>query len=270
MIGRLISGKGMRLEGTESPTAPEPPALLVSVHDVSPLTLEQSRQAVEMAVAAGVPVAALTVLVIPRHEDRIAVDQHPATSHWLAKLAGEGAHLVMHGYTHRMMGRCYSPQGLAWAHGFARGQGEFYRCSAAETKLRLDRGRAILEAAGLGQATSSFVPPAWLLSTAAREVVRKEGFDFYEEMGGIVVNQDILARRLLGWGSLSMIEATATSWWAAIQRTRRAKDTRLAIHPADVVNRTSLASIRTCLAGLLPRTKPLNYRSFLRSSLRRD
>jgi predicted deacetylase len=253
----------MNLEGTHSPPAPERPALLVSVHDVSPLTLEQSRQAVDLAVAAGVPISALTVLVIPRHEDRIALDQHAGTSHWLAELAGKGAHLMMHGYTHRMVGRCYSPRGLAWAHGFARGQGEFYRCSAEETQTRLDRGRTILEAAGLAEATRSFVPPAWLLSAPAREVVRRGGFDFYEEMGGIVANQGLRARRLLGWGSLSTLEATATSWWAAIQRSRQAKDTRFAIHPADMVNPISLASIRTSLAGLLPRTRPLNYSSFL-------
>ena len=172
------------------------PALLVSVHDVSPLTLGQSRRAVDLAISAGVPVSALTILVIPRHENRLAIDQDIGTRDWLAKLAGDGADLVMHGYTHRMTGWCYSPHGLFWAHGFARGQGEFYRSDASDTKMRLDQGRAILRRAGLEAAATSFVPPAWLLSRRAREVIRGEGFDFHEELGGIVANHELHARRL--------------------------------------------------------------------------
>jgi predicted deacetylase len=239
------------------------PALLVSVHDVSPLTLEQSRRAVDLALLAGVPVSALTLLVIPRHEDRTAIDEDAGACAWLANLASDGADLVMHGYTHRMTGRCYSPHGLVWAHGFARGQGEFYRSDASDTKMRLDRGRAILRRAGLEVATASFVPPAWLLSRQARDVIRAEGFDFHEELGGIVAKSGLHARRLVGWGSLTAVEARATAWWAAIQRGRSARDTRLAIHPADMARPATVASIRACLANFLVRCSPLGYRAFL-------
>ena len=239
------------------------PALLVSVHDVSPLTLEQSRRAVDLAISAGVPVSALTILVIPNHEERTAIDDDAGTRDWLTKLASDGADLVMHGYTHRMSGRCYSPRGLFWAYGFARGQGELYRSDASDTKMRLDRGRAILRRAGLEAATTRFVPPAWLLSRQARAVVRGEGFDFCEELGGIFANGELHARRLVGWGSLTAVEARATSWWAAMQRGRSAKDTRLAIHPADMMRPVSVASIRACLASLLPRCTPLSYQAYL-------
>ncbi len=239
------------------------PALLVSVHDVSPLTLQHSRRAVDIALSAGVPVSGLTILVIPHHEERCAIDQDTGTRDWLTTLASDGAALVMHGYSHRMSGRCYSPHGLLWAHGFARGQGELYRSDAGDTKMRLDRGRAILRRAGLEAATTSFVPPAWLLSPGARAVVRGEGFDFCEELGGIFANGELHARRLVGWGSLTAVEARATSWWAAVQRGRAAKDTRLAIHPADMTRPVSVASIRACLAGLLSRCTPHNYQAYL-------
>jgi hypothetical protein len=242
-----------------------PHALLVSIHDVSPLTLEACRRAVDLASAAGVPLPALTLLVIPCHDDRAPLDEHPRACAWLRELEARGAHLIMHGYSHRMSGCSLSPRGLFWAHGFARGQGEFFRSDAAEATQRLERGKAILLRAGLASATTSFVPPAWLLSTEARAVVRNHGFACHEEMNGIVTPQGLFARRLVGWGSLNAIEACATRLWAALQIRRPTADTRLAIHPADMTRPRTVDSIRATLGALLARSIPRNYRAFLQS-----
>jgi predicted deacetylase len=241
------------------------PTLLVSVHDISPLTLEASRRAVDLVLAAGVPVQALTLLVIPCHEDRAPIDEHPDACVWLRDLATQGAHLIMHGYTHRMPGRSLSPRGLFWAHGFARGQAEFFRLDAAETKRRLEQGKAILVRAGLAEATTSFVPPAWLLSPEASAVVLAEGFDCHEELGGIVTLQGLRAKRLVGWGSLGPLEACATRWWAALQIRRAPADTRFAIHPADMFRPRTVTAIRAALRTLLARSSPKSYRGFLQS-----
>jgi predicted deacetylase len=250
----------------DASTDKAPPALLVSVHDVSPLTLAASRRAVDLATEAGVPVQALTVLVIPCHEDRTPLDEYPETCVWLRELDERGAQLIMHGYSHRMAGRCYSPSGLFWAHGFARGQGEFFRSDAADAQQRLEKGRAILMRAGLACATTYFVPPAWLLSRAARRVVLTHGFDCHEEMGGIITAQGPRARRLVGWGSLNALEACATRGWATLQVRRIPADTRLAIHPADMARPRTVASIRAALRTLLARSTPKNYRAFVPSN----
>src|SRR5258706_11564303 len=86
--------------------------LLVSLHDVSPLTLDDSRTAVTLLREAGLRPEELTVLVIPRHEDQLAVDRHPETVSFLRGLADEGACLVMHGLTHRMSGRALTLDGF--------------------------------------------------------------------------------------------------------------------------------------------------------------
>ena len=237
----------------------------MSVHDVSPLTLESSRRAVELACAAGLPLRALTVLVIPCHEERAPLDEHPAACAWLRDLDAGGAQLIMHGYSHRMSGRCLGPRALFWAHGFARGQGEFFRADATETRRRIDLGKAILLRSGLASAATSFVPPAWLLSNEARSVVLANGFDCHEELGGIVTSQGLRARRLVGWGSLNPLEAWVTRCWAALQVRRGDADTRLAIHPADMTRTRTIDSIRAALRNLLPRSAPMSYRTFLRS-----
>jgi predicted deacetylase len=239
--------------------------LLVSIHDVSPLTLEASRRMVDLAVACGVPLDALTVLVIARHEDRAPLDEDSPSRNWLRGLADAGACLCLHGFTHRMSGQVRSPWQWAWARGFARGQGELYLSDAADCERRLEAARAIICRAGLVGDVHGFVPPAWLLSPAASGVVRQAGFAFHERLCGIFAGDVILAHRLIGFGSLSAFEARMTAAHAWLQSHRRPADTRLAIHPADVRRGDAVEAIRCTLRRLLPRLTPMNYMTFLQS-----
>jgi predicted deacetylase len=169
----------------------------------------------------------------------------------------------MHGLTHRMAGRAWTPRGFARGHIFARGQGELLRTTAADTTRRLEEGMGILRRAGLEQATRGFVPPAWLLSSAAREVVRQAGFDFFETFGGIVQRDQLRARRVIGWGSLNAVEAFGTSLWAQIQCALPRVDTRLAVHPADMRRRRQRKAVRRAITRLLPRMHKQSYARYL-------
>jgi predicted deacetylase len=244
-------------------------SLLVSLHDVSPLTLASCEEAIGLLGEVGVAPAALTILVIPDHEGKSPVDRDLPTIRFLRTLADGGARLVMHGLTHRMTGRAWTPAGIFRAHLFARSQGELHNCDAAETSRRLDEGMTILRRAGLEEATRAFVPPAWLLSPAARAVVSERGFDFYEVFGGIVHGGDRYARRVIGWGSLGAIEAATTALYADLQSVRAGVDTRLAIHPADMRRPGQRRAIRRTLARLLPRMLPESYTSYLAARAKR-
>jgi predicted deacetylase len=250
----------MELVHPERVTAPR---VLVSLHDVSPLTLEGCRQALALFSDLGLAVRDLTCLVIPFHEERIAIHEHPATLEFLRRLAGGGATLVMHGLTHRMPGRAWTPGGWFRGHLFARGQGELLRSDAADTARRLARGREIFRRAGLERALRGFVPPAWLLSPAARAVVGQAGFDFYELYGGIVQGHRLLARRVIGWGSLNPLEARATALYAGWQCRRAPVDTRLAVHPADMARPAQQRAIRRALGRLLETLPPASYEAYL-------
>jgi predicted deacetylase len=239
------------------------PRALISLHDVSPLTLEDCRRAVQMLRELGLVAADLTCFVIPFHESRRAIDEDPDTLRFLRELADAGATLVMHGLTHRMPGRAWTPAGWFRAHVFARGQGEFYRSDTADAERRLEQGRAIFRRAGLEAALRGFIPPAWLLSAAARQVVSRAGFEFYELFGGIVHGDRLLAPRVIGWGSLSEVEARATAIYAALQSRLPAADTRLAVHPADMARASQRRAVRRVLARLLRRLRPVSYRAYL-------
>ena len=245
-----------------------PAALLVSLHDVSPLTLPDCEAAIALVREVGLTPAQLTVLAIPHHEEKIALDKHEPTVRFLRDLEDQGARLVMHGLTHLMAGRAWTPLAMFRAHIFARGQGELFAADADETARRLDEGRAILVRAGLETATHAFVPPAWLLSPAGRQVVQARGFDFYELFGGIFHHGTRHARRVVGWGSLNPLETVATALYADLQSIRAGLDTRVAIHPADMRRPMQRRAIRRTLTRLLPRMRPLNYTAFLADTTR--
>jgi predicted deacetylase len=243
--------------------AAQPPTLLISIHDVSPLTLESSRRAVELAMNAGVPMSALTVLVIPWHEGRASLEDFPDCCAWLRSMTDAGACLCMHGYTHRMSGAARWPWQWAWARLFARGQGELFLCETDECERRLEAAQAVFRRAGFEPEGMGFVPPAWLLSTQAQSVVQRAGFAFHERLSGIVYRDGLHARRLIGFGSLDATQARVTACLAHMQARRLPADTRFAIHPADVERASSERAVKSTLARLLEQLRPLNYREFL-------
>jgi len=239
------------------------PALLVSLHDVSPLTLDDCRRAIELFEEVGLAARHLTCLLIPFHEGRVAIDQDPATLDVVRGLAAGGATLVMHGFTHRMVGRAWRPHGILRAHLFARGQGELFRCDAADAEQRLAQGQRILRRAGLEQALRGFVPPAWLVSRGARAAIERAGFLFVERRDGIVHAGRRRAHRVIRWGSLGALEARATAVHAAWLARRADTDTRLAVHPADIRRPRQRREVRRLLERLLARMRPASYDDYL-------
>ena len=255
---------------TAAASAPAPvsralPALLVSLHDVSPLTLADSERALALLAASGLAASSLTVLAIPCHEGRAPLDEDAATVRFLRGLADAGATLAMHGLTHRMRGLALTPAGFVRGHVFARGQGELLRATASDTARALDAGAAILRRAGLEVATRAFVPPAWLLSPAARDVVERAGFAFHETFAGIVHAGRLRAPRVIGWGSLNVVETHATALYADLQSRLPARDTRLAVHPADLRRASQPRAIARALGRLRERTRPQSYDAYLAS-----
>jgi predicted deacetylase len=245
-----------------TPSAPAP-ALLVSLHDLSPLTLPECEQALALLREVGLGPAQLTVLVIPCHDARAPIDRDQSTVRFARALADGGARLAMHGLTHRMRGRAWTPAGIFRGHIFARGQGELLRAGADDVARCLAEGAEILARAGLADAARAFVPPAWLLSPAARAAVQAAGFDFYEIFSGIVHGGRVRAPRVIGWGSLNSVEAAATAVYAWAQTRLPPADTRFCIHPADMRRPAQRRAIRNALTRLLPRTRAQNYTTFL-------
>ncbi|HEY0793022.1 MAG TPA: DUF2334 domain-containing protein, partial [Chthoniobacterales bacterium] len=151
------------------------PALVVSVHDVSPLTQPAcSRMLAELA---GAGVCATSLLVIPNHHGRAPVGAAPEFQAWLAQEVAKGHEPVLHGYFHLRSSR----PGESWRNRwttrvYTAGEGEFYDLSLAEAAARLHQGQSDL--AFLPAALEGFIAPAWLLGMAAAQAVENGGFRY--------------------------------------------------------------------------------------------
>src|SRR5687768_6218119 len=74
-------------------------SLVVSLHDVSPHTLEACREIITQLAAAGV--SRTSLLIIPNHHERGHFLDYPEFCGWLRELVALGHEPVIHGYTHR-------------------------------------------------------------------------------------------------------------------------------------------------------------------------
>lgn len=94
-------------------------------------------------------------------------------------------------------------------------------------------------------------------------MVAARGFTFYELFGGIVSGGAVHARTVVGWGSLSAVEAAATALYADLQVRTLRGDARVAIHPADMARSSQRKAIRRVVSRLLGQMPAFNYRTYL-------
>jgi predicted deacetylase len=237
--------------------SPDVPALLVSVHDVAPATLDQARRWAWHLDERDVPI---TFQVIPGPWRGRPLDADPSTRTWLWVRQCGGDEIALHGWTHRAeagerslrrtVGRC-----------IARGTEEFWELGSREAAERVRAGldvlaRAELEALG-------FTPPGWLIAPHARHAVGTCGLRYLADHRGV---HDLGSGRVLRAPALTLRaggrgERTGALAFAAMvrRRARAGLPVRIALHPEDL-DRPELAGIAldaiddALEAGLRPST----------------
>lgn len=210
------------------------PALAVSIHDVSPWTRESVARMLADLESAGVGVTSL--LVVPDHHHRGAVDADPAFAAWLRGLQAAGHEIVLHGFFHR---REPKPRTAWWrklvTEHYTAGEGEFYDIDYDAARLRMREGRRMLEAAGLE--VRGFIAPAWLLGPEAERAAKDEGFAYTTRLRGVL---DLRSGR---WtSSQSLVYSVRSAWrrvvslgWNAALAAKLQGNplARLGLHPPD-------------------------------------
>jgi uncharacterized protein len=153
--------------------------LVVSVHDVSPATAEQTGRWCHDADDLGIPVS---LLVIPGPWRGMELTGAPDYARVLADRTRRGDEILLHGFTHRA-----GPEGGAVrrlvGRAVARGAAEFAALSADEASERLAAGRAAL--AGVGLSAAGFCPPGWLASPGAVTALKSHGFRYVTTHWGL-------------------------------------------------------------------------------------
>lgn len=152
--------------------------LVVSVHDVSPETLEETRFLLSALDRMGIRPRVLKV--IPQH----LLDCAPLLE--LLRTEQEmGSEIVQHGFSHRRAGPLRGPlRRRLRAALFARDAAEFLSLSSEETASRIASGREILQRAGLS--ATGFCAPGWLSVTDLQRILGRAGFVYDVLMTSVV------------------------------------------------------------------------------------
>lgn len=209
------------------------PSLIVSIHDVSPLTRVRVE---DMLVALKeVGVERTSLLVIPDHHHKAAMAEDPDFCAWLREKQVQGHEIVLHGYYHRRpQGGANWWQKLITEH-YTAGEGEFFDLTENQAKARLEKAK--VEFAEAGFHPIGFIAPAWLLGADAEEAVRKAGFLYTTRLQNF---KDLRSGRedagqSLVWSVRAAWRRTVSLWWNAHLAGRLKNNPlfRVGLHPPD-------------------------------------
>lgn len=208
--------------------------LVVSIHDVSPLTRELVSEMLVDLKAVGVDRTSL--LVIPDHHRKAPIKAAPGFGDWLKGLRQEGHEVVAHGFYHWRPKR--EGQG-GWTtlvnRYYTAGEGEFYDLSEEEARELLERGKKMF--GELGLEPEGFIAPAWLLGKEAENAVRESGFRYTVRLREV---KEFVRGRT--WTSQSMVYSVRAFWRREVSRLwnrflfgRLQSNSlmRLSLHPVD-------------------------------------
>jgi predicted deacetylase len=235
-------------------------ALVVSLHDVSPLTREKCGRILEELAALGV--RQVSLLAIPDHHHRAPLVADAKCGAWLADLAREGHEIVTHGYYHQRARRSgESAMQKLTTRIYTADEGEFYDLDRASARELVGRGNGELQQLGLEP--RGFIAPAWLLSAEAEEALRELGVEYTTTLGAVI---DLRQGRV--WPSQSLVWSVRSAWRRAASRAWNAALfhrlganplLRLSIHPADLDHPAIWRQIRALIVRALADREPLTY-----------
>jgi len=228
------------------------PALIVSIHDVSPLTKAAVVKMLDDLAALGVGKTSL--LVVPNHHHKAPLADDAPFCAWLREKQAAGHELVMHGYFHQR------PVGGTWAQSlvtehYTKGEGEFFDLSESAAAERLKKAQDEFSREKLR--TVGFIAPAWLLGEAAERAVQAAGFDYTTRLQNIkdLKLGSICATQSLVWSVRAAWRRVVSRGWNAFLFRRLAVNPVLGVglHPPDwehaAIRSQVVRLIRAALAG---------------------
>lgn len=201
---------------------------LVTIHDVTQETLEQTTRLLELIFSRGS--GPVILLVVPAgFSDRSAIAE-------LRGLLSQNVQLAGHGYSHRASGRKNLYHKL---------HSQLISRQAAEHLSRPPEAIETLinSCANWFQQQQLprpelYVPPAWAMGAISRRRLAQSAFRFFETQGGLLDSQRQQFYRLplLGYEADTRMRCTLLNRWNRINRrwARATGQVRIAIHPHDL------------------------------------
>ena len=245
-------------------------ALVVSMHDVSPLTREVFTRMLRELAEIGVTKTSL--LVIPDHHHRGHMLADAGFCRWVETLAKAGHEVVVHGYYHQRTPRGNETARQRWITGtYTQGEGEFYDLSEEEAAALLAQAKSDFSKLDIPR-LSGFIAPAWLLSEGASRAVHRSGFSYTTYLTGVYsISVKAYDSRLNFVRSQSLVYSCRNAWrrgcsllWNAFLRRRLQTSPllRLGLHPPDYEHTSIWRQILGFAKEEAGRRDVITYRDF--------
>jgi uncharacterized protein len=239
-------------------------SLVVSLHDVSPLTLTLCENILAQLPELGVSQTSL--LVIPNHHRKAPIARDFPFRSWLARKVDAGHEPVLHGYFHQRQKKgTDSFISRLTTEVYTSGEGEFFDLSTEEASDRLQRG--LEDLAFLPRTLAGFIAPAGLLGTEAEIAVHKLGFRYTTRLSCVQI-----FGRSGEVGSRSLVWSTRANWRSIMSlawnlglaiATAQAPLIRIAIHPPDLRHPAVWRQICQLVAGISRDRQCVSYEKFV-------
>lgn len=257
------------------------PALIVSLHDVSPLT--RDRVSDMLSDLKDIGVSRTSLLVIPNHHHKALMLEDTGFCRWLGEVAAQGHEIVLHGYFHlrnkveaasgRLPDDTKRPEAastLGWwgrliTEHYTAGEGEFYDLSEMEAGWRLEKG--LKEFAEAGVRPCGFIAPAWLLGENAERAVKNAGFGYttrLQNFKDLSTGRETVSQSLV-WSVRSAWRRWASLRWNALlaRRLRANPLLRIGLHPPDWDHPAIKKQIMELTAAALAVREAITYEDWL-------
>lgn len=241
--------------------------LVVSIHDVSPLTLQKTKQILDDLKKIGC--ASTSLLVIPDHHRRGRISMNATFAEWLRERVAAGHETVLHGYYH--LREQQSADGVLKkmvTQSYTAGEGEFFDLSETEARERLKSGMSEFTACGV--AATGFIAPAWLLGDEAECAVRNLGFEYTTRIATVsdFKNGVVHSARSLVWSVRAAWRRVCSLAWNRLLALtlRNASLLRVGIHPPDWDHAAIRDQILNLTSAALAGRRAMTYQQWLAST----
>jgi len=239
-------------------------ALVVSIHDVSPVTWKTTAAMLDDLQSLGVTTFSLLVIPDPHHRGHF-LENH-AFCVWLKERADSGDEIIIHGTYHqrdRKPGETVIQKLITRF--YTENEGEYYDLDEetafnAVVKAQSDFRKIDLNPTG-------FIAPAWLLSIPAEQALRRAGCGYTTRLGNV-----LNFKTETQYFSQSMVYSVRSTWrrvislaWNAILFWRLQGNPllRIGIHPPDFVHPAIWGQIRRSISHALVDRTPMTYEEWL-------
>ncbi|GAB4247033.1 MAG: DUF2334 domain-containing protein [Candidatus Methylacidiphilales bacterium] len=237
-------------------------ALIVSLHDLHPGSLQVVRAQVADLEAIGIGNTSL--LVVPEFHHGSLCEDHAETVAFLEARRAAGDDLVLHGYYHD---RVNLPVGnYFWTRMYSNNEAEFYAIAEEEAERRLEAGLSLWSRRGWP--VGGFIAPGWLMSASLEGVLRRLGFIYTTRLREIVSLCDGRVTK-----SQSLCYSTR-SWWRVpmslawnrflFERLLGQPVIRLGLHPGDwAVDQIRCQALELARRALELGYRPMTYQRYV-------